>query len=245
MLKKFAYIGLISAAIATAPGLVYAADQTTAAPDKMAPAANAPSPASAPDATQPSKMNPPAPASSAADQPKSEAPKVQAAKADSGKPDTFVTEQAENQWRSSKLVGVTVYGPDQKKVGSIKDILVDHDGNAQVIVVGVGGFLGIGAKDVGVPFKAMQWRTEGRAAATNPPPASTTGSGNGASPSATSAPPANPAQIEASQGYPDMGVLSMTQAQLKDAPDFHYASSPNEAATAPAPATSNGAATKP
>jgi sporulation protein YlmC with PRC-barrel domain len=246
MLKKLAYVGLISAAIAASPGLVYAAEQTP--PDKMAPSASAPdanAPAQ-PANDQPQKMTPPAAApSAAADQPKTEAPKTDAAKADMGKPDTFVTQQADNQWRASKLVGVSVYGPDQKKVGSIKDVLVDHDGNAQVIVVGVGGFLGMGAKDVGVPFKAMQWRTEGRAAATNPPPASTSGSGNGMAPSAAPSTPANPAQIEASQGYPDMGVLNMTEAQLKSAPDFHYASSAAEASSSPAPAASGGGATKP
>jgi sporulation protein YlmC with PRC-barrel domain len=57
------------------------------------------------------------------------------------------------RWRASKLVGVSVIGNDQKKIGTIEDVLFDHDGNAQVIVVGVGGFLGIGEKNVGVPFK--------------------------------------------------------------------------------------------
>ena len=81
--------------------------------------------------------------------------------------DTFVKEQAINQWRASKLVGVKVVGNDQKKIGSIEDVLLDHDGAAQTVVIGVGGFLGIGAKDVAVPFKTMQWRTEGRAVAVN------------------------------------------------------------------------------
>ena len=51
------------------------------------------------------------------------------------------------------------YGADQEKVGSIKDVLMDHDGNAKAVVIGVGGFLGIGAKNVAAPFKSMQWRT--------------------------------------------------------------------------------------
>jgi sporulation protein YlmC with PRC-barrel domain len=143
--------------------------------------------------------------------------------------DTFVKEQATNQWRASKLVGVSVMGPDQKKVGKIDDVLFDHDGNAQVIVVGVGGFLGLGAKEVGVPFKTMQWRTEGRTVATaGPPPASSSGN----APSATVK--TDPAATEASQGYPDMGVLNMTKAQLQSAPDFHYAPSPTADAGASA-----------
>jgi sporulation protein YlmC with PRC-barrel domain len=149
--------------------------------------------------------------------------------------DSFVKEQSMNQWRASKLVGVSVMGADQKKIGKIDDVLFDHDGNAQVIVVGVGGFLGIGAKDVGVPFKTMQWRTEGRTVATAGPPAT---SSPGSNP--TSAPSANmktdPAATEASQGYPDMGVLNMTKAQLQGAPDFHYAASPTaDAGAAAAP----------
>jgi sporulation protein YlmC with PRC-barrel domain len=136
---------------------------------------------------------------------------------------TFVKDQSTNQWRASKLVGVSVMGADQKKIGKIDDVLFDHDGNAQVIVVGVGGFLGIGAKDVGVPFKTMQWRTEGRTVATNTPSAlspATTGGND------TPVGKTDPKATEASQGYPDMGVLNMTKAQLQGAPDFHYAPSP-------------------
>jgi sporulation protein YlmC with PRC-barrel domain len=217
MLKQMAYVGLIAAALAAPPVLAQTADQTPT--DKMAPAAQSTPPAATPDTSNsaPAPKADPSPSSASTAQP-------------SG--DKFVTQQDMNQWRASKLVGVGVYGPDQKKVGSIKDILVDHDGNAQTIVVSVGGFLGIGAKDVGVPFKSMQWRTEGRAAATNPPPASTTGSGNGMAPSqAASQPPADPKAIEASQGYPDMGVLAMTEAQLKAAPEFHYAKSSDSSAS--------------
>jgi sporulation protein YlmC with PRC-barrel domain len=208
MLKQLTYVGLIAAALAAPPVMAQTAGGQT--PDKMAPAAPP-----APNAATPA----PAPADNKA------APSPSASNAQpSG--DTFVTNQDMDQWRGSKLVGVSVYGPDQKKVGSIKDILMDHDGNAKVIVISVGGFLGIGSKDVGVPFKSMQWRTEGRAAATNPPPNSTTGSGNGmsASQGAATQTSADPKEVEANQGYPDMGVIAMTEQQLKAAPEFHYAS---------------------
>jgi sporulation protein YlmC with PRC-barrel domain len=218
MLKQLAYVGLIAAALAAPPVLAQTATDQAAPAEKMAPAAQSTTPApAAPDAKQaPSPM----PSASAAPS--------------SG--ETFVTQQAMNQWRASKLVGVRVYGPDQKKVGTIKDILVDHDGNAQVIVVSVGGFLGMGSKEVGVPFKAMQWRTEGRAAATSPPPASTSGTGTGMKASEGMA-RTDPAVVEANQGYPDMGVIAMTEQQLKSAPDFHYASDmATQAANAPRPA---------
>jgi hypothetical protein len=158
--------------------------------------------------------------------------------------DTFVKDQAIDQWRASKLVGVSVMGADNSKIGKISDVLFDHDGKAQVVVIGVGGFLGIGAKDVGVPFKTMQWRTEGRTVATAGPPAT---SSPGANPSAAPTMKTDPAATEASQGYPDMGVLNMTKAQLQSAPDFHYAASPtaDAGATASPPAASSPAAMAP
>ena len=133
--------------------------------------------------------------------------------------DPFIKEQAINQWRASKLVGVSVMGADQKKIGKIEDVLVDHDGNAQAIVISVGGFLGIGAKDVAVPFKMMQWRTEGRPV---PVPVQTPNP-IGAAPATAKT---DPAATEASQGYPDMAMLDMTKTQLQNAPDFHYAPEP-------------------
>ena len=76
--------------------------------------------------------------------------------------DTFVKSQTIDEWRAAKLVGVTVVGADNKKIGQIKDVLIDHDGAAQVVVISAGGFLGVGGKIVGVPFKNMKWHTEGR-----------------------------------------------------------------------------------
>ena len=141
--------------------------------------------------------------------------------------DTFVTKQSVNEWRAPKLVGVGVFGPDDKQVGKIKDVLIDHDGEVRVVVIGVGGFLGLGTKDVGVPFTALHWQTEGRLAPrTDQPPAnpgaSMTGGANNSPPIART----DPAATEASQGYPDKAVLDMTLAQLKSAPDFNYAPDP-------------------
>jgi len=145
--------------------------------------------------------------------------------------DSFVKQQAINQWRASKLVGVSVMGADQKKIGSIADVLVDHDGNAQVIVISVGGFLGVGAKDVAVPFKTMHWRTEGRAVAVEPPASNaTTNSAAAPLPAAGAAAPTvktDPAATEANQGYPDVAELDMTKEQLQNAPDFQYAPAPS------------------
>jgi hypothetical protein len=69
----------------------------------------------------------------------------------------FITEQSPDQWRGSKLIGINVVGPNEEKIGAISELLVDHSGNAQAAVIGVGGFLGIGQKDVAIPFKTLRW----------------------------------------------------------------------------------------
>ena len=136
----------------------------------------------------------------------------------------FVTMQEKAQWRAPKLIGVGVYGPDDKQLGKIDDILMDHNGAAQTVVIGVGGFLGFGKKDIAVPFSAMQWKTEPRKVAENPPTntvASTNGQPVGPPPMRET----DPAVTEATQGYPDEAILNVTLAQLKAAPDFRYAAS--------------------
>jgi hypothetical protein len=51
----------------------------------------------------------------------------------------------------------------------------------------------------------------------------------------------DPKAVEASQGYPDMGVLSMTKAQLQSAPDFRYVPSPTADAGSSTAPTAAGA----
>jgi hypothetical protein len=183
--------------------------------------------------------NPPAPMKQdQAQKPDAQADKGKAAEANAQQPSgvSFVTMQDKGQWRAPKLVGVGVYGADDKEIGKIDDILMDRDGKAQTVVIGVGGFLGFGKKDVAVPFSAMQWKTEARKApATDNPPtnpvASSTGEKSGPPPMKET----DPAATEARQGYPDKAILSVTLAQLKAAPDFQYAPSPlAESETRPA-----------
>jgi sporulation protein YlmC with PRC-barrel domain len=49
-----------------------------------------------------------------------------------------------------------VYDPANNKIGEIMDVLVSPDGHATALIVGVGGFLGAGEKDVAVPFAAVK-----------------------------------------------------------------------------------------
>jgi hypothetical protein len=135
----------------------------------------------------------------------------------------FVTNQAIDPWRTSKLVGVSVMGAEQKSIGTIEEVLIDHDGGAQTVVIGVGGFLGIGEKAVAVPFKTMHWRTEPRMVTETAPMTAPPTTGGTAAPATIKA---DPAATEASQGYPDVAVLDMTKEQLQNAPDFRYAPAP-------------------
>jgi sporulation protein YlmC with PRC-barrel domain len=48
-----------------------------------------------------------------------------------------------------------VYDPSDSKIGEIKDVLVGREGKVVAFIVSVGGFLGIGEKDVAVPFSAI------------------------------------------------------------------------------------------
>jgi sporulation protein YlmC with PRC-barrel domain len=53
-----------------------------------------------------------------------------------------------------------VYDPQDSKIGEIMDVLVDREGKATALIIGVGGFLGMGEKDVAVPFNAVQVTTK-------------------------------------------------------------------------------------
>jgi sporulation protein YlmC with PRC-barrel domain len=53
-----------------------------------------------------------------------------------------------------------VYDPGDNKIGEIMDVLLDREGKATALIIGVGGFLGMGEKDVAVPFNAVQVTTK-------------------------------------------------------------------------------------
>jgi hypothetical protein len=67
----------------------------------------------------------------------------------------FPQNDSANDWRGTKLIGASVYGPDNASIGEISDVLIAGDGKIQAVVVGVGGFLGVGEKDVALPFYSL------------------------------------------------------------------------------------------
>lgn len=61
---------------------------------------------------------------------------------------------------ATNLIGETVYngtGDDAQNIGDVNDLVIDADGNVQAVVVGVGGFLGLGEKNVALEFDAIEW----------------------------------------------------------------------------------------
>ncbi|WP_417773405.1 PRC-barrel domain-containing protein [Stappia sp.] len=65
-----------------------------------------------------------------------------------------------DQILASSLIGSSLYngaGEDASNIGEVNDVVLSRTGNAEAIVVGVGGFLGIGAKDVAVDFERVSW----------------------------------------------------------------------------------------
>ena len=78
-----------------------------------------------------------------------------AATSDQAKPNgagdaKFVMSQKPEQYLASKFKGTDVIGTDGKKVGDVSDILFDKAGKIEAYVVSVGGFLGMGAKEVAI-----------------------------------------------------------------------------------------------
>ena len=59
-------------------------------------------------------------------------------------------------WRSSEIVGTAVYNDHDERIGSVDDLLVGQDGRISEAVLSVGGFLGIGAKLVAVPYSRLR-----------------------------------------------------------------------------------------
>jgi hypothetical protein len=68
----------------------------------------------------------------------------------------FVASQSADQWVFSKFKGTDVIGPNNENIGGVSDILFDKSGKIMGMIVGVGGFLGIGQKSVAMEMSAFQ-----------------------------------------------------------------------------------------
>lgn len=58
------------------------------------------------------------------------------------------------------LSGMDIYGTDGKKIGDVKKVLGDNSNSIKAVTMDVGGFLGIGAREVVLPIDKVQKGTE-------------------------------------------------------------------------------------
>jgi len=124
-------------------------------------------------------------------------------------------------WRASKVVGLGVYNDKNESVGSINDLLIDKSGNIKAVVLGVGGFLGVGEHLVAVPFDKIKFvdqpvaytGTASTSSNSSRPATSTTTGSSSTTTSTTS---------RATPWYPDHALFNATKDELKAMPEFKY-----------------------
>jgi sporulation protein YlmC with PRC-barrel domain len=157
-----------------------------------------------------------------------------AASSSTASSNTLSSSQVQGDWRISKVVGLSVYNDNNEKLGSINDLLMDKGGNIKAVVLGVGGFLGMGEHLVAVPLDKVKFSNEpiaytGTASTTGAPGAG----GSMANRPATSPSTTPPATTTGSAGtasmaksnpwYPDHAVFNANKDELKSMAEFKYA----------------------
>jgi sporulation protein YlmC with PRC-barrel domain len=144
----------VAATDPAAPGLAPATDTTAQAPAEPTPDTTAEAPADPASDTTAEAPADPAPADQMA-----QTPADPAAPAAGGSTDTTTTaaidkstlkEMPATEVRAEEMVGTTVYGSDDANVGEIGDVLLSGDGKVDAYIVDVGGFLGVGEKEVAI-----------------------------------------------------------------------------------------------
>jgi sporulation protein YlmC with PRC-barrel domain len=171
----------------------------------------------------------------------------------SGTQGQFMTQMRGQQMMASKLIGTTVVSTNNESIGDVNDVILDRNGQVMAVVVGVGGFLGIGEKDVAVPFASLEFASRDQMNAANK------GGGNVTSTGSTTGGPTNRSTAttgntggngastspDSANNAPDRVMLRMTKAELQAAPSFkassggassnNASSTPSGAQTAPKP----------
>jgi sporulation protein YlmC with PRC-barrel domain len=121
-----------------------------------------------------------------------------------------------DQWRASKLIGLNVYNEQNEKLGDISEILLDKQGKVEGVVIGVGGFLGMGQHDIKVDMAKLKFVDEPVKTSST---TSTTTTGAATTRPASTTTSSKPSK----QWYPDHAVLSgASKDQLKSMTQFKY-----------------------
>jgi sporulation protein YlmC with PRC-barrel domain len=143
------------------------------------------------------------------------------------KTDNAATMHRGGEWRASKLIGVNVYNEANEKIGDINELILDKSGKVAKIILGVGGFIGMGEHYVAVDFDKLKWvdepvrstvstttTTPANAPATARKPDGTTTTTTGAASNS------NEARSTNVNWYPDHVVYNATKDQLKAMPQI-------------------------
>jgi sporulation protein YlmC with PRC-barrel domain len=139
---------------------------------------------------------------------------------------TFLSQVQPGQWQVSHLDGLEVYNSNNEKIGDISELVLDAGGKVQAVVIGVGGILGVGAREVAFPFEQIRFVNEPRAGTTGEASLSGTSPGGGTVPSpaaagTAAAPPVNP---NMATNNPDAGSSSAPGGNGGSKPDQQTAS---------------------
>jgi sporulation protein YlmC with PRC-barrel domain len=70
---------------------------------------------------------------------------------------SFVSTQAQEEKSTTSIIGMAVENSNGEKLGDINYLVIDNSGKISTAVVGVGGFLGVGEKNVGVPYGELKF----------------------------------------------------------------------------------------
>ena len=127
-------------------------------------------------------------------------------------------------WRASKLMGLDVYNEANEKLGDVNELILDKNGKVSAVVIGVGGFLGMGEHDIAVSMDKLKFveepvRTSSTAPATTTRETTTKETTTGA---ATTTSTTTARNADANDWVPDHAVMSGTKEQLKAMPQFKY-----------------------
>lgn len=146
--------------------------------------------------------------------------------------DSAVAAHKEGEWRASKLVGVNVYNDANEKIGDINDVILDKSGKVENVVLGVGGFLGMGEHYVAVAYDKLKWSNEAprsttastTTSTTNRPTTNADGTARTAANGTTTGTATTTAEDRKANGYwyPDHAIYNATKDQLKAMPQFKY-----------------------
>ncbi len=65
-------------------------------------------------------------------------------------------------YRASKVIGAAVYNAENQQIGTVDDMIMNHENQVDMVVISVGGFLGVGGKLVALPYGKVERADNGR-----------------------------------------------------------------------------------